>query len=192
MTKKRLIRNLLYFFSFYFGILVIGILVYFTDRTEKGTYYGLFKDVFPIIMTFPIAYLGFCFQRRSNFQISLRLLWANMIHAVNKAILYTEHRIEPQREYLRVLLLLSKSIDEVRGVYYNIHQTKTEKGLYPFESLKSIYKIIEELGSHDLNPDQLKAANLKIKDHWQTIRKTFLAEFDRSEPTFMDTKEINS
>ncbi|MEP6795943.1 MAG: hypothetical protein ABJB16_16565 [Saprospiraceae bacterium] len=192
MTKKRLIRNLFYFFIFYFGILVIGILVYFTDSTENGTYYGLFKDVFPIIMTFPIAYLGFCFQRRSNFQISLRLLWANIIHAVNKAILYTEYRIEPQKEHLKVLLLLSKSIDEVRGVYYNIHQTKTEKGLYPFESLKTIYKIIEELGSHDLNADQLKEANLKIKNHWLTIRKTFLAEFDRSEATVTDTGDSNN
>ena len=187
MTKKKLLRNISYFAIFYLGVLAIGMMIYFTDSSEGGKYYNLFKDVFPIIMTFPIAYLGFCFQRRSNFQISLRLMWANIIHAVNSAILYTEYRVKPEKEYLRVLLALSKSIDEVRGVYSNINESKTDKGSYPFESLKSIYTIIEQLEPKDTDTEKMKEANAKIKTHWQTIRKTFLAEFERSEPTIADT-----
>ena len=105
-------------------------------------------------------------------------------------ILYTEFRVETEKEYLEALLLLSKSIDEVRGVYFNIQETSTDKGYYPFESLKSIYTIVEQIGTKDFNEAQLREANAKIRDHWQTIRKTFLREFDRSEPTFADT--INS
>ncbi|HZV71116.1 MAG TPA: hypothetical protein VFG10_16290 [Saprospiraceae bacterium] len=190
MTKKRLILNILAFSIFYLSVLMVGLVIYFSDASETRRYYAVFKDVFPIIMTFPLAYLGFCFQRRSNFQISLRLLWANIIHAVNEAILYTKHRNEPEKEYLKVLLDLSKSIDEVRGVYYNVRKSKTDKGLYPFESLKIIYGIIEELGPGELTTEQMKEANLRIKDHWQTIRKTFLAEFDRSEPTYRDTADM--
>ena len=191
MTKKRLLRNILYFSIFYLFVFAIALTIYFTDHTDNHRYYALFKDVFPIVMTFPVAYLGFCFQRRSNFQIALRSLWGNIIDAVNKAILFTEHRHESQKEYLKVLLDLSKAIDEVRGVYYNIKQTKTSKGLYPFESLKTIYSIIEALGPGDLSEQQMTEANAKIKTHWQTIRKVFLAEFDRSEPTFKDIAETN-
>ena len=189
MTKKRLIRNILYFSIFYISVFAVAILIYFTDRTDNRKYYLLFKDVFPILMTFPVAYLGFCFQRRSNFQVALRSLWTNIIHAVNRAILFTEFKANSPQDQVDVLLALSKAIDEVRGVYYNIHQSKTKKGLYPFESLKTIYKIIEELNPNEWHPEQMKAANMKIKHHWQIIRKVFLAEFDRSEPTFKDVEE---
>jgi ABC-type uncharacterized transport system ATPase subunit len=114
-------------------------------------------------------------------------LWGNIINAVNKTILFTEHRIEPEKEYLEILLLLSKSIDEIRGVYCNIGESQKEKGYYPFESLKSIYAIIEEAGRNGMKDEDMQLANEKIRAHWQTIRKTFLAEFDRSEPTFTDT-----
>lgn len=147
----------------------------------------MFKELFPIFTALPLAYLGFSFQRRSNFHAALRMLWTNMIHAVNKALLFTEHRVEGDKEYLETLLLLSKAIDEVRGVYYNIDESKTNRGYYPFESLKGIYTIVEGLGKENTSEAEFKAANDKIKAHWQVIRKTFLAEFDRSEPTFTDT-----
>ena len=186
MTKRKLIRNIFLTTIFYLVVFAIGITFYLTGTSEDSRYFGIFKELFPLIAALPLAYLGFCFQRRSNFHVALRLLWNNMIHAVNKAILYTEHRIEPEKEYMEVLLLLSKAIDEVRGVYYNINESATDKGSYPFESLKSIYKIIEHLGKEDLQEKELKEAHDKISQHWQTIRKTFLAEFDRSEPTFAD------
>ncbi len=187
MTKRKLIRNIILISLFYILALFVGITFYITGANEEFRYFGMFKELFPIIAALPLAYLGFCFQRRSNFHSALRQLWVNMIHAVNKSILYTEFRVETEKEYLEALLLLSKSIDEVRGVYFNIQETSTDKGYYPFESLKSIYTIVEQIGTKDFNEAQLRDANAKIRDHWQTIRKTFLMEFDRSEPTFADT-----
>lgn len=187
MTKRKLMRSIFYTSLFYALVFFVGIAFYVTGKNEDSTYFGIFKELFPIIAAFPLAYLGFCFQRRSNFHASMRLLWVNMIHAVNKSILYTTYRVEPEKEYLEALLLLSKSIDEVRGVYFNINESATDIGSYPFESLKRIYNTIEQLSPGKLDEEELKMANVKIRAHWQVIRKTFLTEFDRSEPTFADT-----
>jgi hypothetical protein len=186
MTKKRLIRNILYCSVFYVLVCGFGIWFYLVENIDKSQYYGLYKDIFPVVAAIPLAYLGFCFQRRSNFHTALRLLWINMIHAVNKAVLFTENYGDREKDLPDVLLVLSKVIDEVRGVYFNINESRTEKGLYPFESLKRIYSIVEEVGKKEPNAAEMKEANAKIRSHWQTIRKTFLAEFDRTEPTFKD------
>ena len=81
---------------------------------------------------------------------------------------------------------LSKSIDEVRSVYENLNETDMQTGQYPFESLKTIYKIIESLGYGELNSKDLQIEREKIRNNWKQIRQTFLAEFDRSEPTVFD------
>ncbi len=190
MTKKRLIRNIIITSIFYLIVIIIGLIFYLNSNSEDSKYYDLFKELFPITAAIPLAYLGFCFQRRHNFHTALRLLWVNMIHAVNKAMLFTEGKGDRIKDYPETLLLLAKTIDEVRGVYFNIKESKTEKGFYPFESLKSIYMIIDELGKKEMNEEDNKIANAKIRMHWQTIRKTFLAEFDRTEPTFSDTIQV--
>jgi len=187
MTKKRLIRSIILSSGFYMIVFSIGIIFYLTGYHENSRYFGMFKELFPILAAIPLAYLGFCFQRRSNFHSALRLLWGNMIHAVNRAILFTDHRVDQDKEYLETLLLLSKVIDEVRGVYSNINEVAEDKGLYPFESLKRIYTIVEEIGSAEQRAEKWQEANAQIVMYWQKIRKTFLAEFDRSEPTFTDT-----
>jgi hypothetical protein len=157
------------------------------DRDTEYHFYSILHDILPILLAVPLAYLGFCFQRRSNFHASLRLLWTNIIDAVNKSLLYAEYKNESKLERMEILLALSKCIDEVRGVYTNVNETKSNKGYFPFESLKSIYTIVEELGKSNKSEEQMKEAGEKIKHHWQIIRKNFLAEFDRSVPTRSDT-----
>lgn len=102
-------------------------------------------------------------------------------------MIFAENKNGTPGQLQEILLDLSKCIDEVRGVYYNINESKTEKGYYPFESLKNIYQIVEELGRSAITDVQRKEAHDKIAANWQTIRKTFLPEFDRSVPTYPDT-----
>jgi hypothetical protein len=187
MTKRKLIRIILAISSFYVVVFLTGLIFYFLDKTEGQRYYTEFKNFFPVIISIPLGYLGSCFQRRASFLTTLRTVWSNIIHAVNKAILYTEHRYDMDKEYVEVLLLLSRSIDEVRSVYQNIDETRTHIGLYPFESLKTIYAIIDKLKGDNISDTDMQKANAEIRAHWQTIRKVFLAEFDRTEPTFSDT-----
>ncbi len=187
MTKKKLIKNIINISLFYVFIILVWIGAYYTEQQTHWHLYGLINDILPLLLAVPLAYLGFCFQRRNNFHGALRLLWANIIHAVNSALLFADDKNDSKNDIKEILLALSKCIDEVRGVYYNVNETKTEKGSYPFESLKNIYSIVENLGHSEMNEVQRKEAHEKITSNWQIIRKTFLAEFDRSMPTFSDT-----
>lgn len=189
MTKKKLIRNLINISVFYVLIILTWIVAFLYEQEMPFHLYGLIKDILPILLTVPLAYLGFCFQRRSNFHNALRLLWSNLINAVNKALLFVKYKNDSPAKLHEILLDLSKCIDEVRGVYFNVNESKTEKGHYPFESLKSIYSIIEKLSQTEMNEAQRKEALEQMKEHWQIIRRTFLAEFDRSEPSRADTIE---
>ena len=186
MTKKKLIRNIINISVFYVLIILTWIVAFLYEQEMPFHLYGLIKDILPILLTVPLAYLGFCFQRRSNFHNALRLLWSNLIHAVNKALLFVEYQNDSPAKLQEILLDLSKCIDEVRGVYFNVNESKTNKGFYPFESLKSIYSVVENLGQTEMNATQRKEALAQIKENWQIIRRTFLAEFDRSEPSRAD------
>ncbi|MGB3226932.1 MAG: hypothetical protein WBB02_03075 [Saprospiraceae bacterium] len=189
MTKRKLINTIIFYTIMYSIFVIIGLALYYLDNTADKIHYHLFKDLFPILITIPLAYLGFCFQRRSSFMQALRLLWGNLIYSVNKAISYTQNQNNSKEKYLDVLFELSKSIDEVRSVYKNLDEGEKQTGHYPFESLKTIYKIIESIGYGELDPQKLKKERTTIQANWKQIRKTFLAEFDRSEPTVFDIKE---
>ena len=139
------------------------------------------------MVAIPAAYLGDCFQRRSAYTSALREMWANLIESVNQARQYTFNNEPNQKFYGDVLKSLSKSIDEVRGVYRNIGESGKKIGIYPYESLKEIPKIISQLGFTEY--DKLKAdkARCSIDFHWALLKSSFLFEFDRPVPTVVNT-----
>lgn len=192
MTRKQLKNTTISVILIYAIAIIIGLLVYFNDNTEKKVNYAVFKDFIPFIIALPAAYLGFCFQRRSSYMLTLRQLWTNLIESVNSAISYTNLTTATRKEYEDTLMLLSKSIDEVRGVYKNIDEKEGDIGHYPFESLKSIYQIIDDLGYEELDPAKCKEARQHIKHNWGNLRRTFLQEFDRPTPTVFDSPFIKS
>lgn len=182
MTRKKLKNVLLAVIAVYTLVLTLGIAIYYLDNSCKKIHYQIYKDLIPFTIAIPAAYLGFCFQQRSSFLQSLRLLWSNLILAVNDAIQYT-HLEEPTvDQFSKTMTALSKCIDEVRGVYKNLGETPNEIGLYPFECLKDILKVISKLGYNKIDTDK-KAARAEINECWREMRQSFLAEFDRSEPT---------
>lgn len=192
MTRKQLKTTIILVISIYAAAVVVGIIVYLNDNTEKKINYAVFRDFIPFIIALPAAYLGYCFQRRSSYMLALRQLWSNLIESVNSAIQYTQLSNPEKEEYEKTLILLSKSIDEVRGVYKNIDENESSIGHYPFESLKSIYSIISELGFKEISPEKRIDASKHIKHNWGNLRRTFLREFDRPEPTVFDSPFINT
>lgn len=192
MTRRQLKTAIIFVIAIYSVAVIIGLCVYLNDSSEKKVTYAVFKDFIPFIIALPAAYLGYCFQRRSSYMLTLRQLWSNLIESVNAAIQYTHLSGSSRKEYEETLMLLSKSIDEVRAVYKNIDEKEGNIGHYPFESLKSIYTIIAELGFD--NPDTSKGEEARnhIKHNWGNLRRTFLQEFDRPEPTVFDSPYISS
>jgi hypothetical protein len=56
-------------------------------------------------------------------------------------------------------------------------------GLYPYEPIKDIYRLINELGYDVNDPTRRKVTREQIITKWQSIRFAFLSEFDRAEPS---------
>ncbi|MBK8983255.1 MAG: hypothetical protein IPM38_13265 [Ignavibacteria bacterium] len=191
MTRRQL-RNTIFFITLLYSLaLLTGVTLYFSDTTDKRTNFAIFKDLIPFMIAIPIAYLGYCFQRRANYLLALRPLWSNLIISVNKAIQFTHDTNTNRKDYADTLNLLSASIDEVRGVYRNLKTDTDGIGFYPFESLKSIHKIVSELGYGNTDTAKSAEARKHIKHHWKNLRQTFLLEFDRPEPTIFDSPYIS-
>jgi len=190
MTRKQLRNIILSVTMLYTIALMAGIIIYFSDTTDRKTNYAIFKDLIPFMIAIPIAFMGYCFQKRANYLLALRPLWTNLIISVNTAIQYTHQSNTTQKEYGETLMLLSASIDEVRGVYRNLKIDTDGIGYYPFESLKSIHKIIEDLGYGTADKDKFSEARKHIHHNWKNLRQTFLLEFDRPEPTVFDSPYI--
>lgn len=187
MTRKQLRKIIMYVILLYTLVLIIGILFYYFDTTEKKMHYTIFKDLIPFTIAIPAAYLGFCFQRRASFLQTLRLLWTNLLTSVNTAIQYTCMKETDEQQHNSTLILLAQSIDEVRGVYKNINESAEGVGYYPFESLKHMHSIILKLGHGHLDHSKAAEAREQLKKEWGEVRRSFLYEFDRSEPTVFNS-----
>ena len=183
MTRKQLQQTIFAVIGLYSFILFTGLLIYYNDTSDKRIHYQIFKDLIPFAIAIPAAYLGFCFQRRSSFLQALRQLWSNLIISVNSAIQYTHLTESTDKQYGETLVLLSKSIDEVRGVYKNLKEKEDGIGLYPFECLKEIHKLVSELGYGKIDTEKANETRRRIRHCWGDLRKSFLSEFDRSEVT---------
>ncbi len=163
--------------------MISGVWLFSLQPKGEIGYYKVFEDSILFLTAIPAAYLGYCFQRRAAFNHVLRELWSNLIESVNQARQFTSLTSPSQEEYIHVLKLLSKSIDEVRGVYKNIGETKNKMGLYPYESLKKIHKIISQMDYTQYNEIVAKKSRCAIDFHWHMLRQSFLFEFDRPFPT---------
>lgn len=155
--------------------------------------YNCYKDLIPLILAIPAAWLGFCFQRRSSYLQQLRTLWSQIVANVQEAIQYTHLTAPTQADYGRTLVKLFGTVDEVRGVFRNIGENDGNIGLYPFESLKGIRDAISRLGYGDqIDPKAAAAARLEIVRLWHRVRDAMLKEFDRDYPSYPDSYYLDA
>jgi hypothetical protein len=183
MTRRQLRRVIFFVMGIYLLAIGIGVVLRIVGPTKDNMYYETFKDMIPFVFAIPAAYLGYAFQKRGSFLQSLRSLWSGLVKAVNDAIQYTYYDESSQEDFGKVLTSLSIVIDEVRGVYRNIGERLGDIGLYPYEPIKDIHKVVSELGFGKIDENKRMTHRRKIIGHWKSIRRNFLAEFDRVEPT---------
>lgn len=169
----------------YFAVLIIiGVIISIADQANNRVLYSTFKDLIPLLISMPAVWLGYCVQRRSAYLQQLRSLWSRLIDAVHSSLQYTYLREPKQSDHLSVLLKLSSTIDEVRGLFCNLEETGGEGGFYPFEPLKDIHGLLEDLGYEKSFPAKKDIAREKAWALWKDVRQELLKEFDREEPTF--------
>lgn len=108
--------------------------------------------------------------------------------AVQTASQYTHIEYPTKEQYSETLCSLSAAIEEVRGVFMNLGETDNKIGLYPFEPVKDILRLISDLGyNKQITTDDGKIVRDKIFALWADARKELLKEFDREIPTFPHT-----
>ena len=163
--------------------------------------YDTLKDSIPLIIAIPAAYLAYGFQRRSSFVSYLRVLWKDVVEAVQTAVQYTYSGsividseygkpIPSQEEFGIVLNRLSVVIDQMRGAYANLHE-HLDGGFYPFESLKQIYDEIVQVGyGSAFSQERATKARAIVLDKWRNTRAIMTAEFEREEPTEYDVPYV--
>jgi hypothetical protein len=183
MTRKQLRRATYMVIGIYALAFGIGLTLRISGPPTPTPYYETFKDLIPLILAIPAAYLGYCFQQRGSYLQSLRSLWSQLVIAVNSAIQYTYLESPTQEQFGKILTDLSIATDELRGVYKNIGESSKNVGLYPYEPIKDIHKVISRLGFGNLDEKNRITARRQVVGHWKSIRSNFLDEFDRAVPT---------
>ena len=73
--------------------------------------------------------------------------------------------------------------------YKNIGEKPGNFGLYPYEPIKEIHKVISDLG-YEGDENKRNLARKSVTGHWKSIRSNFLDEFDRAEPTKVVTPYV--
>jgi hypothetical protein len=185
MTKRSIKRAFLWVIAGFGALLVFGVVLSFSDKTDKRVVFTTFKDLLPLFLGIAAAWLAFCVQRRSAYQQQLRLLWSKLVEAVMLSTQYTRLTSPTEQQHREVLMKLSLVIEEVRGVFCNLGGAGTKRGLYPFEPLKDIHVLVEELGSGaQFKGADAERARSHISALWSDVRREILKEFDREEPSF--------
>lgn len=188
MTKRQLFKWFVIASLVYFFAVALGVSLRIYDTTINSTIYTTYKDMIPFIIAIPAAWLGYCLQRRSSYMQQLRLLWSTLIKAVQAASQYTYIECPTPDQHSETLCCLSAAIEEVRGVFINLGETEKKIGLYPFEPVKDIFGLINDLGCNKkLSNEERKDIRDKIFALWADARKELLKEFDREIPTFPHT-----
>jgi hypothetical protein len=175
----------------YFITIVTGIALRTLESTIGELYYSTYKDILPLIIAIPAAYLAYSFQRRNNYMQALRTLWSNTITAVAVALIYTEMQQPPSEQYYRILERLCAVIDECRGVFINVQINDNADDLFPFEPIRQIFWEVKDLGFGEaVTIEMQQYARDRIEQMWKGCKKQMLAEFDRDLPTYHQVEYV--
>jgi hypothetical protein len=186
MTNQRLsstVRRVALLFGAY---VILGGGLYWKSQTF---WYPLFKDVLPMLIAIPAAYLAYSFQRRASYLQALRELWKLLIPAVQRAIQYTYLEKPDPKEFGEVMRDLSTVVDSLRGVFRNV-PAEGPVGLYPYEPLKDIWEVMSWLRDGRTEAERYRARRC-IRQLWYDVHAAMLLEFDREVPVHPVSKYLD-
>jgi hypothetical protein len=185
MTKNQLNQITLVVIAIYAVAIIVGIALRVFDSPPDWIAYSTYKDLLPLIIAIPAAYLAFSFQRRGAYAQALRGYWSLLVRAVQGAYIYTYLDKPTQEQYSRALLDLRIAIDEARGIFQNLPVRKNPNGWYPFEPIREIHNDLEKVGyGGKASKMALGKLRSRIAQRWRLVRIELLREFDRDIPTY--------
>lgn len=148
---------------------------------HKYQFFELFKELTPVVVLLPAAWIGYSFQRRISFVNDLRQFWPGLVEAVQRSVEYLRRDTGDRAEFERTLTALRSRIDDARALFRRTTATENGSGKYPYEGITRIHDMFQEFGLHDQTPaDEAKRVRNEIVSEWQRVRGQILKEFDRA------------
>ena len=188
MSKKQLRYRIYFWISFLFFYSSLYIYSEFCLRPLAT----VLEALIPIALAVPVAFLTAAFNKRNSYMRALRDLWQRLVPAAQTAIQYTHLTSPDQRDFARTQESLSTAIDMLRGVFSNV-PTGSPPGLYPYENLKDIQRIVSLLKyGPNFRRAEVDKARLCITRLWQEMHVAMLGEFDRAVPLEPVSKYLGS
>jgi hypothetical protein len=147
--------------------------------------YEFLRDMSLLIATGGVAYIANVYQKRSSFIAALKEEWCDIIATKSALLAYTHIEHPTQEQYIHAFCKISETIDNMRSVYRNVGETTDHIGLYPFEPLHDMRRILQTLHPRNAAPlgaETRSVARDAIVRCFNGIRETFLEELDLEEP----------
>ncbi len=175
MTRRNLSLNV--------AAVAAGLLALVVLALLWGRFHTVLKDFAAFFLAIAAAYLGYCFQRRQAFLVSLRDLWHQCIDAKADIIDCTQAAERDPAQLAKAQRSISIAIDKMRVVYRNVGETEARIGLFPFEPLHDMRKALDALAQADGTDTQRAECQTTVIDAWNAFRWAFLREFGAPYPT---------
>ena len=186
MTKKLVYKYFKYAFTGIVSAIILSAIISWLDCTENRIVYNTYKDSFPLLIGLTAAFLAYVVQKRTAFAQQLRAVWSKVIDAVHSSLYLVEMEQPDQKDYREVLIKLNVAIDEIRSLFQNLSERKGDSGLFPFEPIKNIQRIILGIrdGAKPIEKKDREEIVKRIWKLWDEMKIELLKEFDREVPTF--------
>ena len=181
MTKKRLQQNVFWVILAFLSIPLVGILLKLPATPDD--IYDIIKDFSALIIAGGAGYLAYCFQQRQSFLASLRELWREAVSAKGDLLVCTGDEGPSEHEIQQANRSLSAVIDLMRGVYKNVDESEAIIGLYPFEPLHDMRRVLWRVQDTALSPQQRAEERGHVLQAWNAFRWAFLGEFSTPYPS---------
>jgi hypothetical protein len=147
-------------------------------RLAQGKIFEFLKDMSTFILILVVPYIASIFSRRLKFIETLYDCWKTIIDS-KTAVFKSTIQINDEN-ILSARLLNSTAIEKVRAIYRNYGESNEWNGLYVFEPLHDIRKML--VANHQQiqgSPSQVKFVWNNFDGSFRVLRDVFLHEFDR-------------
>jgi hypothetical protein len=173
MTRRGLMIRITLVVFIYALAIGLGCDLRFRYPKREDLHYVLYKDLVPLIVAIPAAWLAYCFQRRASYLQQLRTAWVDAVASVQGAIQLTCENRPSSHAKGAVLASLGASIDGLRGLSRGGKSSA-------IVALETIRELVEAIGSDEIaTPSKFAAARTAIQATWDVASEGLLVEFDR-------------
>lgn len=188
MTRRGLGIWLALILIYIICLILLGLKLSNWGKTADLSQYRVFKDLVPLLLAVPAAWLGALFQKRTSFLTGARTLYESAIKTIHEVIEYTYLNPPQLSDYVAITKKIDITMDLLRGTFKDVHEGT--RYYYPFDTLGEIRHSLGELGYGAKFEGEESAATARTwyREQWTNkLRPVILNELDIHLPSLQDS-----